>query len=296
MTTVTLRQKAPQAKTNHITPQKQLEELIKPCAAPIAERIQQSRQQTGLYCHLECLIAHYAVDEPRLTNWFIVLEILGFLPRYVPRLPFNMFHGLMGKCPVFESQKGSNGSSYKVIDTSVLYLIPAQSESLTAMVENIENCARKKGVKNPDSYKIHKFYEAAKKLHDKKKRQIPMQWHLTTIRTMPGSHTVKHGCHAKQLSDLNARAFVDYRFVSLHTFPLVLFFHKVATGQRLYQVNNLNLTGHPSFSYVIERVEQENLPLAVGAFSEKGLIIGRAPKDDDYDNTGVGITVERLFY
>jgi hypothetical protein len=286
-------QKEPPARSIYITPQKQLEELTWPCAAPIVARI----MLTSLFCRdLTDIIAHYAVTEPGLTNWYTALERLGALPRYVPRLPNYMFQTLMGKCHVFESEKRSNGSYYKVIDTHVLYLLPEQASSLRATVKRIEERARKQGIEQPDSYKIRTFWTPAEKAHGTIKRIVPMQWHLMTIWTIPGSHTVPHGHHAKMIADLKKRVYVAYQALSLHTAPLIIFLHKAATGKRLYQANNLNLTGRPSFSYVVERAgEGETQPLALGAFSEKGLMIERGPKDDDYNNTGVGIGVERIF-
>ena len=210
-----------------------------------------------------------------------------------------MFQFLMGKCPVFESQKKPNGAHYLVIDTSVFYLVPERRRSLIVAVKCVGKRAKAYGVKKPDSYKIRQFWKPAEEAYGKVKRKVCMQWHLTTRETMPGTRTIPHSRHAERLRDLNVRARVRYQFLSLQTAPFIFFFHQAATGERLYQVNNRNLTGGSTFTYVVERAgqaEEGTHPLVIGASSEKGLMIERAPKEDDYRNTGIGFAVERIWF
>ena len=263
-----------------ITPLEQLAELSAPFVPDFANNIPES----VLPSVLGRVVAEYAIEiDSRLTDWYTVLERLHMLPRYVPRLPPNIIKIMYSDCCIF---KNSNGRPYKVIDSHSLKLVPGQSKSLIRTVECIQKRARKYGLADPDLYRIHTFWLKAFEKYGNKDRIVPIEWHLMTKWAIPNTDKVPRDQHAAMIAAVNRKTSLRYQTLSLQTSPFVLFFHSMATGERL-------LAGRPSFSYVKERAE--DTPLVIGKYSEKGLMIHRGPKETDYRNVGIGSVVVLLF-
>src|SRR5690348_11017261 len=110
------------AERNWITPQQQIDPLIKPNPEIIAV-LTGTLQEPGQWPVLEIasLLAQYAVST-HFTNWYTALDRLNMLPEKLPFLPIQEI--LESNCPLRQGEKKADGTYYKVKDTSLLYLTP----------------------------------------------------------------------------------------------------------------------------------------------------------------------------
>jgi hypothetical protein len=232
-----------------ITPQAQLDRLLKSNAQPIAYPVSQASicpdtYNQGTKLGIANIISQYAVEalSPKLTNWHTALQRMNALPDKVPALPWNMPQILDGKCPIRGDEKKPDGTHYKLSHTHLLYLIPPMSlNELEARVRTYGkqalNNQGKKLYPDQNPLQFRYFWDAARQEHG----DIPSneyQWILISNDVLPESRNRSYQEQAQKVAALSKKAFVNYEVPSLYAAAAACFLHKVATGESLYQAGN----------------------------------------------------------
>jgi hypothetical protein len=268
-----------------ITPKQQLEMLLRPIHAVIAEVA-----DTALpVWELASIVAEYAADNlsPSLTNWHTALDRLNMLPDKILPLPLNICQILDSICPIRGGETKKDGTAYKVSDTHSLYLIPPDSlNELEARVNAYgqEHLAEYGVENNPLQFRY--FWSAARSEHGDN-RSNEFVWVLFLKDVLAGSRIKTYQKQAQMVAALSTRVGVNYEVPTLRVTAAVVFLHKIATGESILQA------GKYSDSWIFTRVQEttESYHLVVGGFSPEGLNV----TDDVFGTDDAGVAIFRRF-
>ncbi len=117
-------------------------------------------------------------------------------------------------------------------------------------------------------------------------------WCLVTMDTIPGSKGMDYADQRQLVADLGRRADVPYGVPSTFQAALCILTHHVATGERLFAMNDAEKTW--TFTRCGEEVSRDNWPVAIGGFQPQGLLLYRSP-DFLFDRYFTGVAAVRRF-
>jgi hypothetical protein len=282
-----------------ITPQEQLNRLLKYQAQPIADPISTiiSSEELGRVKDIPQvadIIFQYAVDlSPKLTNWHTSLQRIGALPNKVPPLPCDILQILDSKCPIRSDERKPDGTHYKLSDTHLLYLIPPGTlNELEARVRAYGSQAlndqggRLYPIGNPLQFR---FFADVTRWEHGNVRSHEYQWILISNDVLPGSRNKPYQEQAQRVAELNRKARTNYEVPSLYAAAAAYFLHKVATGESLYEEGNEQNRNIHTYTRVKETVQ--NCPLVIGGSAPSGVNIFYYLYDDEF----LGIAALRKF-
>lgn len=215
----------------------------------------------NLPVNIPALIAKYIID-PKLTNWHTALKRLNLFPERIPRLPENIRQILYSECSIYRRRRKEDGTPYRVIDTHLLYLIPAGTlNEFEARVQayGAEHLSEY-GEENP--LRIEYFW--GREQHGNTRFDEP-KWVLLTEKIIPGSRYKSDEAQQRIIERFQRQV------PSLRAVVGVAFLHKIATGQSILQAGNEK----NEYRYTCTRVREvfRGYYLVVGGFAPSGLDI-----------------------
>jgi hypothetical protein len=244
-----------------------------------------SPQDTGL-TDVAVMVAQYYLDlTSELTNWYTALQRLNQLPERMPPLPWNIIQILRGECSIFSEQLPPDEVPLKMIETGVLYLMPDDTVNEFEAVVRAYGAQHYPADANPLQFRY--FWPEARAEHGNTASKMHWVWMTRTV--IPESRNKPVAEQEALIASLNAKSFVEYEFPTLPDASKVLFLHKVATGESLYEEGNEQNGNIWTYTRVQEATE--GYLLTVGGSAPDGLRV-----DIDYfDNDNLGVGALRKF-
>lgn len=223
---------------------------------------------------------------PCLTTWYKALKPIKKLPEKIPPLPPHIHDILNKECPrlICSAMKEDN-TFPPLVEHGTLTLVPKELQSINEFEKILKLYGEEQNPQddNPLQFKafLEKDYLEEDRLLYRNTQFGPTYWQFHTDSILETSANQFYHTHDALVDRLATETHLNWQIPDLRDTVAAIFLRKIGSGESLFQAANAENGQVYTYTFVKERLINNESRLAIGEFSPDGLCV-------HYDYNSIG--------